>query len=247
MRGNHDSMFEDLLAFKAKYRHCNVPTNSTENPPLGRWVAAQRYKRRIGVLPQELVEALDAIGFVWSPADKAWDAMFKDLTAFRAKHGHADVPEQWSDNRRLANWVQSQRHRHRKGRLSPGRAKRLDDIGFTWAIYKSDDEAPAVATEAEVPLPTIEEPASEKIYVIRNGLYVQYNGVGEMPRALGQYIEAQGEFPPHMPLPEKATVFLMGESLLRQRKYEWPGSGPLPQAVMDYVRVNGMLPRHEVK
>lgn len=245
MRGNRDKMLLALQVFMKKHGHCNVPTNSSDCPQLGRWVAAQRYKRRIGALCPEIASELEHMGFVWSPSDLAWDAMFQALVEFKAKHGHTDVPEQWPENTRLANWVQSQRHRHRKGKLAADRIHRLESIQFTWAIYKNDVEFDDEPKPEEQKDEIVVTPPSEKLYVIRNGTYVQYNGVGEMPSELAGYVRQRGEYPPYMPLPDRETAFFLGDSPLRQREIKWKGSGPLPDPVLSHVRLNGTLPRHD--
>ena len=245
LKDNRDKMLEQLQTFHQKHGHCNVPTNGADDPQLGRWVAAQRYKRKIGALPDELVKELDALGFVWAPSDEAWKAMLRDLAAFKKEHGHTNVPEQWPENRKLANWVQSQRHRKRKGKLPTDRVHALDGIGFSWAIYKNED-VKLVPVSQEPPPPEHVDIPQERLYVIKNGTYVQYSGTGAMPRELTQYIKTHdGEFPPYMPLPSSETTFYLGERFVCEKRIRWAGKGKLPAVVLRYVEDNGTLPRHD--
>ena len=57
--------FEELKAFKKKYKHCRVKQRWEENPKLAAWVATQRTKQKYGVLKPEYFELLDGIGFIW--------------------------------------------------------------------------------------------------------------------------------------------------------------------------------------
>ena len=62
--------YKELVDFKNKFGHCNVPRNYIDNTALGEWVYAQRRsKRQSDWRPSRLaahrVEALDKIGFQW--------------------------------------------------------------------------------------------------------------------------------------------------------------------------------------
>lgn len=60
-----DIKFIEIVAFKKKHKHCNVPTKFAENTALGRWVTSQRYDYRNGTIDQGNKSKLDSIGFVW--------------------------------------------------------------------------------------------------------------------------------------------------------------------------------------
>jgi len=233
-------MLEALRAFREEHGHCNVPTNCPDNPALGRWVASRRYHKRLGELSAEELRALDAEGFVWRPADEAWDRIFDELQRFHEAHGHCDVPEHWAENQSLANWVQSQRHRRRRDRLPPERVERLDAIGFSWAIYKQTETlSQARATRVQ------RNPPGERLYALGNGDYAQYGGNGAMPEALRLFTTAhRGEFPAYIPLPKGKTTFLLGVRYVREQRVPWPGVGPLPEPVLQYVKKRRILPPH---
>ena len=244
LEGNRSKMLKELSAFKRKHGHCNVPANFDKDPRLGRWVAAQRYRGRLGELSEEEVAELRELGFVWSPSDAAWDKVFSALVEFKKKHRHCDVPERWVDNRSLANWVQNQRNRKKKGKLSQDRIDRLEQMGFCWRIYKGDETDEVHEEETYV------EPAEcetcEKLYSLGNGVYVQYSGEGKLPGILETYVKRhRGEFPAYIPLPMHATVFYMGERFVCEKTVKWKGRGALPRVVTDYVKENGTLPRHD--
>jgi hypothetical protein len=242
-----DEMFARLAAFKRDNGHCLVPTIYVDDATLGRWVAAQRYRGRTGDLPPERVKKLDELGFVWSPADRAWKDHYARLLEYRAAHGNCDVPEVYEDDQMLANWVQRQRIAKRRGRLPAEREELLDRVGFRWAVYKAgSEERPPRRVKPGVAEQWCKRPDPERLYRVGHGEYVQSRAEGPAPAPVRDYERRHnGEPPPYIPLPRERTIFYLGESGSRSAKLTWDGSGPLPPAVLRYVRRNDVLPPHE--
>ena len=72
-----EDRYRELLLYKNKYGHCNVPTKWKENKSLGYWVENQR-KRCRGAkgrnpLSKEQIDKLDSIGFNWPPGCRIQD------------------------------------------------------------------------------------------------------------------------------------------------------------------------------
>lgn len=64
--------FQELLDYKAKHGHCDVPGAWWENPQLAQWVEKMRWIGGSGGLKEEQVVKLDEIGFqVMSPPPHA--------------------------------------------------------------------------------------------------------------------------------------------------------------------------------
>ena len=118
---NWEAMFNALEAFRKEHGHCNLPVNYAPNPRLGRWVAMQRYRRRVGELGKECAARLDRLGFTWAPTDQVWGRMLRKLAEYKKKFGNCDVPSVWEPDPHLANWVANQRHRRKTGALSGDR------------------------------------------------------------------------------------------------------------------------------
>ena len=57
--------FKELKAFKRKYGHCNVPRRYQPNLALGKWVSKMRQSKKQGILAEDRIIMLDALGFVW--------------------------------------------------------------------------------------------------------------------------------------------------------------------------------------
>jgi hypothetical protein len=73
---------------------------------------------------------------VWDPREALWEATFATLAQYKARYGHCDVPQVDSgdpDFDRLGKWLTKQRVLKSRGKLSPERAARLNDLGVNWA------------------------------------------------------------------------------------------------------------------
>jgi hypothetical protein len=144
-----DDRLNDLMAFKAKYGHCDVSRRG-EDPSLGKWCSELRgsYKKvqnnqkpRIK-LSDEQIRRLNDAGFKWSLQGK-FEEHFKDLMAFKAKHGHCDVAQNGEDVS-LGRWCCEMRVTYKKmknnqktnTKLADEQIQRLNDAGFKWSLRK---------------------------------------------------------------------------------------------------------------
>jgi hypothetical protein len=119
--------FTKLVEFRNTYGHCNPPRAFE----LAKFV--QHTRERKDRLSQERVRLLDAIGFEWSRWDAIWNRRFDELKEFKSRFGHSNVPENWPENRGLANWVSHQRARRKMMSMPPERIKKLNSLGFKWS------------------------------------------------------------------------------------------------------------------
>jgi len=109
-------------------------------------------------MTDERVQKLESIGFQWSLSfgdvirgDKTrkniWDARFHELVAFKAKHGHCNVP---SRSGKLGRWVNRQREQYRLSKVGKSsymtdeRVQKLESIGFQWSVHFSSRICPTV-------------------------------------------------------------------------------------------------------
>jgi hypothetical protein len=146
-----DNRFNDLLAFKAKYGHCDVPRTG-DNVSLGRWCTAMRvsYKKIQNdemphmKLSDEQIQRLNDAEFKWSLREK-FDKRFNDLMAFKAKYGHCDV-HRIGENASLWQWCSELRVSYKKIqnnqkpriKLSDKQIQRLNYAGFNWSLRNFD-------------------------------------------------------------------------------------------------------------
>lgn len=147
----------DLIQFRDKFGHCNVPQRFSDNPSLGSWCTLMRtiynrlQKRRPPIkkcLSPDRIARLEEIGFNWDVRGFLFENRCCDLEAFNDIHGHCDVPNKYPDNQSLSEWCKEVRSSYRvymtqqpgtprSITLSTERIARLEEIGFEWE--KPDD------------------------------------------------------------------------------------------------------------
>jgi len=142
-----DDRFNDLMAFKAKYGHCDVPYRG-EDSSLGQWCSQLRasYKKIQNKqkpkikLSDEQIQRLNDAGFKWSQKVRSgFDEHFSDLMVFKAKYAHCDVSRgedaslgRWCSQLR-ASYKKIQNKQKPKIKLSDEQIQRLNDAGFKWS------------------------------------------------------------------------------------------------------------------
>lgn len=137
-----DEMFGRLVAFKRSHGTCYVPPGH-DDLQLSNWMAAQRRKRREKRLSERQVGLLESVGFPWAVKKDIWTGMVAALGQWKALHGHCDVPRREG---RLGQFVNYVRQQWRRGKLSTGKVRELDAMGFRW---QDDDYKPMADAWAE--------------------------------------------------------------------------------------------------
>jgi len=154
-----DRHYQELLKFKAKHGHCNVPHTYDDNPSLARWAKRQRYQytrkleQKQSCLSDARKEKLDAVGFVWDLQTMAWQGRFKELVEYKRNNGHCNVPNRCRENRALGMWAKTQRLQYKlyrykpfTSRLTPGRFQLLTNLGF----MQRDEELPGKRNKKDI-------------------------------------------------------------------------------------------------
>ena len=151
-RATHEAhwrkMFTRLKQYHTERGHTQFDWAWEGDPDLSRWAGLQRSLRKAGRLNPRRIAALDSIPFEWTGNFRGkskkrlagaffsrtrWETHFRNLVAYQAENGHAQVPRRHSANQTLANWVWRQRIARRKGTLPEDFIRRLDGLGFNWA------------------------------------------------------------------------------------------------------------------
>lgn len=66
--------------------------------------------------------------------NRKWYEAYLRLQAYKIKHGSADVPNQWSEDTKLAAWVSHQRQKYKKSELTSQQIELLQELEFSWSL-----------------------------------------------------------------------------------------------------------------
>lgn len=64
--------------------------------------------------------------------EEKWMEHFLELSRYKEKYGHCNVPYGDKRFKSLGYWVSDQRSNRKNGKLSESRMEKLDSIGFEW-------------------------------------------------------------------------------------------------------------------
>jgi hypothetical protein len=119
-----------LKHYKEGHGDCNVPKQWAADAQLGRWVNNQRgHKKKLdrgepsGGMTAARAAKLDLLGFAWELSaaalsrqrsrgqrnDAGWEGWLAKLEVYNVQHGDCNVPNDWVENPKMANWVSRQR------------------------------------------------------------------------------------------------------------------------------------------
>jgi hypothetical protein len=132
-----DTMCQALVSFREHYGHTAVPRWWKELPELGIWVSnvRTRYHHRsrpgpgVRALSDEKVRQMEELGFFWHPKEEFIPIAFAGVTAFKARHGHAEVPRDFPDTQLLRALGRVKKD-HRRGKLPAGVARQFERMGL---------------------------------------------------------------------------------------------------------------------
>ncbi|HZL77450.1 MAG TPA: Helicase associated domain protein [Candidatus Limnocylindrales bacterium] len=131
-------MYEQLKTYHAGRGDADVPSKWKENPKLANWVFAQRESCKDGLMPPNRRNLLDKLGFSWKQFERgSWEDRLQEVAAFKAKHGHCEIP---IDKTKLGRFVNNMRTKKARGELSQQRIQLLDQIGFKWGVRDEQGE-----------------------------------------------------------------------------------------------------------
>ena len=84
------------------------------------------------------IQDLESVEFEWETTVAFWSLRFRELREFKAQFGHCLVPNKYSANPTLGQWVSTQRSNYRiyqEGKPSPMTAERIQEleiVEFEW-------------------------------------------------------------------------------------------------------------------
>jgi hypothetical protein len=136
--------YEQLCDYQNQHGHCRVVDGK-----LAVWVRNQHREYRYycegkkTTLSSERLEALRAIDFFKDlpTNDQVWQLRFDELKEFHDKYNHSNVPEDYTANYSLGQWVMNQRTQYKRSleglstSLTPTRIASLETLDFRWNVH----------------------------------------------------------------------------------------------------------------
>jgi hypothetical protein len=136
--------YEQLCEFQNQHGHSRVTDGK-----LAVWVRNQQREYRYycegkkTTLSPERLEALQAINFLKDlpTYEKVWQLRFEELKDFHDKNNHSNVPEDYTANYSLGQWVMNQRTQYKRflaglsTSLTPTRIASLETLDFRWNVH----------------------------------------------------------------------------------------------------------------
>lgn len=141
--------FDELVEYKKKHGHCQVPHAYKENPRLARWAKRQRYQYKLfkdgkpSAMTEQRITALEELGFVWDSHSALWEERYGELQEYVKTYGHSNVPSTFPPNAKLAIWVKCQRRQYKllvageASNMTLERIERLNSLNFVWEVRKT--------------------------------------------------------------------------------------------------------------
>jgi hypothetical protein len=86
------------------------------------------------------IQELESLGFEWEwvICTTTWEDRLSELSDYRKIHGHCNVPKNYNENYKLANWVGKQRVQYalnakgRRSQITPACIQALESLRFEW-------------------------------------------------------------------------------------------------------------------
>lgn len=122
-----------LQAYAARHGDSHAGFRTGDLPELARWCRKQRGAHASGVLTEDQVTQLRAVGFEFDDEAAEWARWYRELESFNREHGNVSTgPFTAHSDFYLTNWCSVQRIARRSGMLSQQRVAALDLVGFDW-------------------------------------------------------------------------------------------------------------------
>jgi hypothetical protein len=126
-------------------------------------------KDKLSSMTEDRIQALEKLGFEWAKrkGEESWNASYKELCEYHKKHGHADVPTKYKENKALGRWVSTQRSQYKqwksteKTQMTEERHQKLCEIDFMFVKLNPKPKTQVVVDREEVDGRVIHEAEEE--------------------------------------------------------------------------------------
>jgi superfamily II DNA or RNA helicase len=136
--------FQETLLYKKSTGNPNAAYDykTSEGYRLGTWQRSQRQIYREGKLSPNRIKRLEKIGFTWEKLEEKFEKGFQETVLYKEKTSNPNAAFDYKtpEGYWLGKWQSHQRNLFKKGKISPDRIRRLEEIGFTWELFEEQFE-----------------------------------------------------------------------------------------------------------
>lgn len=131
-----DEAYDSLLKFKQEFRRFPIKSETYNGFAIGSWVRRQRIAYKENKLNEKQINMLNAIGLSWDVLDDQWNEKYEILKEYIDKNQKLPQFKTIYKNIAIGKWLDSQKRRHKLGKLPQERAKKLICIGVELSTKK---------------------------------------------------------------------------------------------------------------
>lgn len=133
-----ERQYQAARTYYREHGDLNIPSQyvTPDGFKLGEWLKRMRRDHRKGVLKEDAIRRLEALGITWDVRDSQWEDFFQSARRYYQEHGDLRIAPSYVDpgGKCLGTWVQRLRRWYKQGKLSAGQIRRLEGIGMIWEV-----------------------------------------------------------------------------------------------------------------
>ena len=122
------------LEYKKEHGNCNVRIDyvTKDGFKLGSWLKSQRVAYRNNMLSDEKISFLKGLDLDFSTQKTKWDKMYSILEEYYSKNNNPNISTHYETDK-MGNWINIQRQKYKKDKLSNEHIKMLNMLEFEWS------------------------------------------------------------------------------------------------------------------
>lgn len=124
-----DEAYNSLLRFKQEFDRFPIKSETYNGFAIGSWIRRQRIAYKEHKLTEKQINMLNAIGLSWNVLDEQWNEKYELLKAYINENQKLPQCKTMYKSIAIGKWLDSQKQRHKIGKLSNERVEKLINIG----------------------------------------------------------------------------------------------------------------------
>lgn len=138
--------YQLMVAYKEEHGHCLIPRRyvTPDGLSLWYWVVKLRENKVEGLVPDDQIEQMDALEFVWEPHDDTWEKGFIELQAYKRTYGDCLVPYEYETKKKYMTGLWVRQQCYFDGNYPMDKSRRLRKLGFIRDLhaFPAEDHTP---------------------------------------------------------------------------------------------------------